>query len=225
MIYLTGDTHGELDIHKLGNSEFIRQKDMSKSDYVIILGDFGLVWNDRKSERYWLNWLNERNFTTLFVDGNHENFDRLRQYKTEEMFNGIVRRINDSVFHLERGQVLDIDGNNIFIMGGARSIDKELRIEGVSWWRDEIPSLDEMNRGIEALERVQFKVDYVLTHCAPYSIHSMITNDNKKDPIISYFEYIMSVLEFKRWYFGHYHIDKIINDKFIAMYDKIMPLY
>ena len=49
---------------------------MTKEDYVIICGDFGGVWNkevENKEEKHLLDWLEEKPFTTLFVDGNHEN--------------------------------------------------------------------------------------------------------------------------------------------------------
>ena len=48
MILLTGDTHGSIDIHKLANSNrSFRElaKQMTRDDYLIILGDFGLVWD------------------------------------------------------------------------------------------------------------------------------------------------------------------------------------
>lgn len=60
---------------------------MTKEDYVIICSDFGGVWNylvESVYEKHWLDWLNERNFTTLFVYGNHENFTRLYKYLVEE---------------------------------------------------------------------------------------------------------------------------------------------
>ncbi len=47
MIYITGDTHG--DVRRLNSTSFFEQKEMTKDDYVIILGDFGLVW-DYKGE-------------------------------------------------------------------------------------------------------------------------------------------------------------------------------
>ena len=71
MIYATGDTHGGW-MHRLNMASFPEQKDMKKDDYVIILGDFGL-WDDSRRERQALDWLEGRSFTTLFVDGNHEN--------------------------------------------------------------------------------------------------------------------------------------------------------
>ena len=47
---------------------------MNKDDYVIICGDFG-YWDESKEQKYWLKWLDGKPFTTLWVDGNHENYD------------------------------------------------------------------------------------------------------------------------------------------------------
>jgi len=77
MIYITGDTHIPIDIQKLNTKNFPEQYQMSKDDYLIICGDFGGIWNKSAEELYWLKWLNNKSFTTLFIDGNHENFDLL----------------------------------------------------------------------------------------------------------------------------------------------------
>ena len=99
---------------------------MTKQDHVIICGDFGGVWNyitESMYEKHWLDWLNNRYFTTLFVDGNHENFERLYNYPVEKWHGGKVHKIRDSVFHLMRGEIFDIDNKKIFVFGGARSHD------------------------------------------------------------------------------------------------------
>ena len=75
MIYITGDTHGGF--QRFGNKYFPPQKHMSREDYVIITGDFGGLWDGGPKDWYWLDWLSGKPFTTLFVDGNHENFDLL----------------------------------------------------------------------------------------------------------------------------------------------------
>lgn len=78
MIYITGDIHGSPE--RLGVHSFYEQKEMTRDDVVIICGDFGIVWEESgesASERYWLKWLEDKPFTTVFVCGNHENFDRL----------------------------------------------------------------------------------------------------------------------------------------------------
>ncbi len=81
MIYITGDCHRNFE--RFNTENFPEQKEMTKDDYVIICGDFGGVWDkdvSGKEEAWWLNWLEKKPFTTLFVDGNHENFDRLYSY-------------------------------------------------------------------------------------------------------------------------------------------------
>ena len=50
----------------------------------------------------------------------------------EKWHGGKVHKINDSIIHLMRGQVYNIDNNNIFTFGGAASVDKEFRKENVS---------------------------------------------------------------------------------------------
>ena len=90
MIFVTGDTHGEHDIHKLNTIGFPEQKGLTRDDYVIICGDFGVVWNDDACDRYWLEWLENKPWTTLWIDGNHENFDLLRKYPKEQWNGGMV---------------------------------------------------------------------------------------------------------------------------------------
>ncbi|MDL2220902.1 metallophosphoesterase, partial [Eubacteriales bacterium OttesenSCG-928-N14] len=65
MIYITGDMHGPRDVQKFAIEVFPEQKKLFKEDYVIICGDFGLVWDGGPEEKYWLNWLENKSFTTL----------------------------------------------------------------------------------------------------------------------------------------------------------------
>ena len=71
-IYVTGDIHSEPDRFSMEN--FPEQKELTRDDYMIICGDFGLVWaedKESKRETWWLDWLEDKNYTTLFVDVNH----------------------------------------------------------------------------------------------------------------------------------------------------------
>lgn len=163
-IFVTGDTHGAdqlgfFDVSgympRFNTRNFPEQKQMTKDDYVIICGDFGGIWStDRNKlaetakEKHDLDWLNEKPFTTLFVPGNHENYDRLTGIKDEKLLNswlfekmsdedkkklrqgyprkqwhgGYVREIRPSILMLEPG-VFEIDGMKIFAYGGAPSHD------------------------------------------------------------------------------------------------------
>ena len=126
-IYVTGDLHGHIDISKLNMKNFSDQKHLTKKDYLIICGDFGLIWNNSNQELYWRKWLENKNFTTLFCDGNHENHVLLNKYPIEQWNGGKIHRISNSIIHLMRGQVFIIDGLKFFVMGGAVSVDKEFR--------------------------------------------------------------------------------------------------
>ena len=78
MICVTGDTHGEFE--RLGSKHFPG----GPGDYLIICGDFGGVWDTSHQEQYWRKWLSQKPFTTLFIDGNHANYDRLSVYSVTE---------------------------------------------------------------------------------------------------------------------------------------------
>lgn len=169
MIYVTGDIHGEVDISKLNTQNFSQAKE---GDYLIICGDFGLIWDIKpsKNEEYWLKWLSKKPWTTLFVDGNHENFDRLKNYPITEKWGGKVQKIYDKVYHLMRGEIYTIEGKKIFTFGGALSHDKMYRREGISWWEDELPSKEECECAMANLKSVEDTIDIIITHDAPKAL-------------------------------------------------------
>lgn len=246
MIYITGDTHSNF--LRFTEEKFPIQTEMTKDDYIIICGDFGGVWTfeeESKREREALDWLNNKNFTTLFVDGNHENYTRLYNYPIEEWKGGKVHKIRDSVLHLMRGEIFDIDNKKIFAFGGARShdiqdgilnLDEEekiyeyrkrgayFRIRDFSWWDLELPTKEEMKNGINNLEKVNYKVDYIISHCCPTSVQALINPTYKRDILTDYLQQISEKCTFKRWYFGHYHDYKQINSQFTLLYEDIVPL-
>lgn len=227
MIYICGDTHGSLDIKKLNSKNFPEQKVLTKNDYVIICGDFGLVWNNNGEDYWWRKWLDERNFTTLFIDGNHENFDLLDSFPKIEKFGGAVHQISDSIFHLCRGQVFEIDELKFFAMGGADSVDKGTRTPFIDWWPQEMPSYIDYENALYNLEQNNWKVDYVITHCAPSTIHQAINSNYKPNVLNIFFDQLIYELSFKEWFFGHYHKDfKVRLDfkGFNCVYNNIIPI-
>lgn len=250
MIYITGDCHA--DFRKLNTENFLEQKEMTKEDYVIICGDFGAVWMrdlEGEQEKWWMDWLENKPFTTLFVDGNHENFDRLYNYPVEEWMGGKVHKIRPSVIHLMRGQVFEICGKKIFTFGGASSHDitdgildvndpdfmkkkKEYdrewrlyRINHISWWKEELPSEEEMKEGLENLAKHKGEVDFIVTHCCATSTERIISDGEfESDYLNDYLEEIRQIIKFKKWFFGHYHDNREVTDKEILIYEQIIRI-
>ena len=129
-VYLTGDVHCPIDVEKLNTKCFPDQKQMTKEDYLIVLGDFGLLWHENSEFYWWKRWFDEKNFTTLWIDGNHENFEWIDRLPVSEWHGGNVHKVSDSIIHLMRGQVFEIGGKYFWTFGGAASHDKAFRREG-----------------------------------------------------------------------------------------------
>lgn len=250
MIYITGDCHGSFE--RFNKSIFPEQEEMTKDDYVIICGDFGGVWNkdiESMRETMILDWLDCKSYTTLFVDGNHENFDRLYSYPVEEWHGGKVHKIRDGVIHLMRGQIYTIDGKKIFTFGGASSHDiadgilelddpeylikkmeldlgrKMYRINHLSWWEQEMPSEEEMKEGRRNLEVNGNNVDFIISHCCAASTLAVISQGMyKPDKLNQYFEELRQRVQFQKWFFGHYHDNRNVNEKEILVFEQIIRI-
>ena len=252
MIWITGDCHAEF--NRFSTKRFLSQKGMTKDDFVIICGDFAGIWDYKISsneEQYWLDWLNNKPFTILFVDGNHENHERLKQFPRVKFHGGMAHKIRDNIYHLMRGYVFEFEGKKFFTFGGAQSHDIQdgilyikdyesltatvddynkrtrkgqmLRIDGISWWKDELPTVAEMNRGIRNLEKANWTVDYVITHCPPREVCKWFGYYDS-DKLIEYFDELLERgLKFKEWWGGHLHKNEYgIYGKYNVIYEDIV---
>lgn len=249
MIYVTGDIHGEY--WRCNDSYYPEQDEMTKNDYLIICGDFGGIWDPAEgiSEKVLFAWLEKRPFTTLFIDGNHENFDRLYNYPVEEWHGGKVHKISPSVIHLMRGQIFTLEGMKFFTFGGAASHDisggilepddpdletkeielrrtgKSWRTNHITWWTQELPTEDEMREGLNNLAAYDNKVDIIITHCCPSSVQELLCNaEYSTNTLTDYFEQIHQAVEYKKWYFSHYHRNRNMSDKDILLYRQFIRI-
>lgn len=252
MIYITGDCHGEWE--RFSKRNFPEQAEMTRDDFVIVCGDFGL-WNNSKHERWWFDWFTTRSFTLVFVDGNHENFDRLYsdEFEVVDFQGGKAHKIRENVYHLMRGYVFELCGKKVFAFGGASSHDIDdgildlknykskralrrdynrrtergemLRVNHISWWKEEMPSQEEMDFGMQTLESIGNEVDFIVSHCGPQEVVSIYSMGfYKPDQLTSYFNVVANTVKFKKWFFGHYHENRMILGKFIMLYEQIVRI-
>ncbi len=226
MIYVTGDTHRTdlLCIHHFCDNH----PELTKNDYIIIAGDFGGVWAKESLERD-LKLFSDLPLTVLFIDGNHENFDLLNAYPIELWNGGKVHKIKPDIIHLMRGQVFEIEGKIIFTFGGATSVDRDWRVEGESWWSQELPTYEELDEGVANLKRYENKVDYIITHsCSERAFAYPAIRNNATIkfhcPEVQMLSYIEENAIYKHWYFGHFHLDAVLGNKYTALLHNIVKI-
>ena len=223
MIYVTGDMHGDLE--RLYDREFRKLK---KGDVLLVCGDFGYIFDGGKTERQVIKFFAERKFVTAFVDGTHDNLERISRCRTTVWKGGMVHRIKGNLLHLMRGQIFEIDGNRIFTFGGGESIDKDMRVDYGNWWREEEPTPQEMAEGAKRLDEVNCRVDYIITYEPPSLVKSaMLLRRGDADQINKlngYLEEIGRACTFKHWYFGCLHEDRVITERHTCVFRKVLPL-
>ena len=224
---ITGDTHGTLDMEKVTGFFAENEGKYSKDDYLIILGDVGVCGFSQNVEKETRQILSDLPVTVLFIDGNHEHHQRLNDYPVDEWMGGNVHIIEPGIIHLMRGQIYDIEGTTFFTFGGAHSIDRSYRTEGVDWFPEEIPTHEEYEEGLDNLEKYNYKVDYILTHTAPREVVTALGYDEESSDetgLRRYFQQIADEAEYKMWFFGHFHEDEVIEDVFRAMFEDVVVL-
>jgi predicted phosphodiesterase len=158
---LLGDIHGDVEHLFIAARTFAARGVRC----VVQLGDFGVVWAgedypkslDRISRR-----LAKLGMTLYVVDGNHEDFPLLYKFPVDP---DNLRRLRHNIVHLPRGFRAELaSGRVLAVLGGANSIDRDIREPGVSWWEEEsITSDDLVALGHEP-------ADILLGHQAPLHV-------------------------------------------------------
>lgn len=221
MVYITGDTHGDISCFK--NSKL---KKLSEKDILIVCGDFGFLWNpqDPKEQKN-LEMLKSKKFTICFVDGAHENFDLLNAYTPYRWKGGNAHKIADNIYHLMRGEIFTLDNKTFFVMGGGESDDRNMREEGVSWWEDEMPNGEEIKNAEDNLKDAGYSVNYILTYEAPAIAKDFLklhTNEAARiSPLNNYLQELTKDVQYYHWYFGSLHTDMQISKKMTAVFNQI----
>ena len=219
MIFITGDTHGDIDYKKL---LILKERNLSYDDYLIICGDAGICWSIWELPRF-LKLYNDIGCTIFYIDSNHENFEMLNNMPLVEYKGALMHQIDEHIFHVLRGEIMTLDNKTFLCLGGACSIDKLYRTPYLSWWPEEEITNQDIDNALCNLEKVNNKVDYVITHCCdtPTVIKAF---GFRRDICTDQLNFIDKVVDYKRWFFGHYHFDRQINKKKRCLYQDILEL-
>lgn len=128
---------------------------------IVHLGDFG-IWPGPGGQEYLARLdaaLAEAGAELSFVDGNHEDFTQLARLQPGP--DGRAQ-VTERIFHLPRGHRWRWHGRDWLALGGAVSLDRAGRTEGVDWWPEEEITLRQAGSVIDA-----GPADVMVTHECP----------------------------------------------------------
>ena len=231
-VFVKGDIHS--DFSEI--TDFIIRFNLSEDDTIIILGDCGLYWRRDKKDAEQTIKIYEENYKThiLWLDGNHENFNLIEQLPDEQ--GTPFKRCSEHIHYIPRGTVfnIDVDGETktCLACGGANSIDKFKRIKNFTWWEQESITDEDISNSIKNTKGKH--IDYVFTHCCPLSVFKdnapwLITLLGINQKLINHesenhLDVLMDCINFDKWFFGHYHVDKCLDNKFTCVFRDFIRL-
>ena len=220
MIYITGDIHRDFSrIYKL-------KKD--SDNMLIVLGDVGINYYLNEEDKNCKEYLKKLKLKLFCVRGNHEERpENISTYKEVEMFCGkvFIEEEYPNLIFAKDGEIYNIDGKKILVIGGAYSVDKEYRLlHGYKWFKEEQLTKEEMDTILDKVKSKHF--DIVLTHTCPYKyepreVFMQGLDQSKVDKSMEHFlDEIEEKISYDKWYCGHYHTEKQV-DKLEFMFGRI----
>jgi hypothetical protein len=247
-VILSGDFHsggfGEAEVLKtkyLGGFCSLHGIKLPDIHYHIIPGDGGALWPNSKESDYWFEWLSMKPFITLVLPGNHEPYPVIydEQRKVPCAAAGItgasnasLYKVYDNAFYFRRNCEYRIEGMKLLVLGGALSIDQDMREPYESWWPEELLSPQEEQELLSSTKGKTY--DAVLAHTAPFSqLPDIFENRNFNDsgypvdPTTQIYDRLIESVGCRDWYFGHFHRNKDKTIKGISyhcLYKRIMLL-
>lgn len=217
MIYITGDTHGRFERVEA----FCNRFQTSREDVLIILGDAGINFRGAVYDEYKKDFLSMLPITIFAIHGNHEMRPyTIGTYKEKLWHGGTVyyeEKYPDILFAKD-GEIFELAGKQTIVIGGAYSVDKQIRIvHGWGWWADEQPSEEIKSYVEQQLDEVGWKIDVVLSHTTPLKYQPVEVfldglDQSRVDKSTEiWLEKIEEKLSYEKWYCGHFHTEKKID--------------
>lgn len=220
-IILVGDIHGKFEdfINKIERLDL-------KETLIFQTGDFGAGFGGNSNTRegkYFLSMLNkidnvlkERDCGLVVVRGNHDN---------PSYFCGLYNRSN--IILASDYRCVKTYIGNILLIGGAISIDREIRTVSINYWPNE--KVVRNNSEVELIVK-KIEINYIISHtnptfCYPSGNVPWYSDEINKDiyesrSILTDIYHIFKEHGLKKWINSHYHYsykETINNVEFITL--------
>ena len=214
MVFITADPHRDFRRIKA----FCGTVGITPDDVMIILGDAGINFHEDTRDIWKKKELAVIPITFFCIHGNHEiRPSTIPTYHTQKWRDGMVYVEDEypNLLFAKDGEIYDLDGHKTIVIGGAYSVDKPYRLAyGRYWWPDEQPSQEIKDYVQKRLDGEEWKIDIVLSHTVPLKYEPVeaflpgIDQSGVDKSTEQWLDTIENRLEYKRWYCGHYHIEK-----------------
>lgn len=228
-VFITGDTHGNFERIKY----FCQDNHTTKDDVMIILGDAGINYYLNRKDKRLKEWLSQLPITLFSIRGNHEERpENIITYEIREFWSGqvYVEPEYPNFIFAKDGEIYNINGNKCLVIGGAYSVDKFYRLSmGYRWFKDEQLSTYERAEIEKKVIENDYKFDYIFSHTCPYNTrptHLFLEGIDQSTVDSSMEEWLQEIadkIDFKKWYFGHFH-DDWGNGKYQMLYENVIEL-
>lgn len=194
-----GDLHG--DWGRI--NELINKK---KPEVILQCGDFG--WWPKlevkqpvlygRQKPWALEGIKYEGTTVLWCDGNHEDHYSL----SHEFPYGSYGRVR----YMCRGSVTILpNGKTVMFFGGAESVDKDQRIQGIDWFPEEVPRYAEFQK---ILDMPYDKIDIIVSHTCPMEFNMVRSVAKMEDSTRHGLSALLERFKPDQWFFGHWHMHK-----------------
>lgn len=211
VVTIAGDWHGDLELATKIVEDAPVGPDGKRT--ILQLGDLGL-WPGAGVDGFvdlLDTLLAERNAVVLFIDGNHDDHRELRERPPASEG---PQEIRSRVFYLPRAFRWSWHGSSWLALGGAYTISRAKRTEGIDWWPQEMLDAGDVEAAIAG-----GPVDVLVAHDCPAGIAIPGIRDPGPgqpkelfDALVIEAEHRQLVREVveavtpKRLFHGHYHV-------------------
>ena len=198
-LFYVGDHHGAW-----SNLFWFIDRGKIENCYLISVGDSGIGFKPKQEQINDIKKLNEKfkklNIIFMSIRGNHDD---------PSYYNGADKIELSNFLLLEDYTIVEHEGKLIQFIGGATSIDRSMRKEGVSYWSEE---------GVDFKSDALQKVDILVTHtapswCFPQTVNEMVYSWAREDACLleeltderAVMDEIHKVCQPSLHLYGHFH--------------------
>lgn len=184
----------------------LRGPPLGREDHMVILGDSG-VFEPRRDFSVGTGELRKLPCPVLFLDGETDDYDAVGDQPSFPWNGGLVHTVSRDVTMLCRGEVFRLHGKTVLAFGGASTPGRDDVGKYWSWWPDQDPDGEDLERALSNVDKVGGKVDVVLSCDCPESWKDGMPGSVRGLPSGRMCQRLLESIDYGRWVFSRRGLD------------------